>query len=55
MNIFLEAHVGAPVDPAQVVALMKLAVLQKFLTAAGKARTGYGRLPGPRKSAANGW
>ena len=35
---FVEAHEGAPVDRAQIVALMEMPVVEKLLAAAGEAR-----------------
>jgi hypothetical protein len=48
----VEAHVGSPVDGAEVVALVVVTVVEKLLAAAGEARTvvpadeaGEGALP----------
>ncbi len=49
---FVEPHVGAPVDGAQIVAVVKVAMVEKFLATAGETRsvmaadkTGEGLLP----------
>ncbi len=49
---FVQPHVGAPVDGAEVVAVVEVAMVEKFLAAAGETRavmaadeTGEGTLP----------
>jgi hypothetical protein len=34
-----EAQIGAPVDGAQIVAMMEIAMVEKLLAGAGEART----------------
>ena len=51
----LQAHVGAPVDRAQIVAVMEVAMIEKLLPGAGEARGVVAAHQARRTISASGW